>query len=56
MGEKKQNFFLYYQDYPQAADKFFDAVPVHYSVLEQPNWGDNFLRQVARNRQKYEMI
>ena len=56
MGEKKENFFLYYRGHEQPAKKYFEDVPVHYSVLEQETWAASYLRQISRNRQKYQNI
>lgn len=53
MGEKKENFFLYYSGHEQPTKKYFEEVPVYYSVLEQETWATSYLRQIARNRQKY---
>lgn len=56
MGEKKENFFLYYREHEQPVKKYFEAVPVYYSVLEQETWASSYLKQVTRNRQKYQSI
>ena len=56
MGEKRENFFLYYKNFPQAADKYFQPMEVEYSPLNSCDFAENFNKAVLRRKQQYRNI
>lgn len=56
MGEKRENFFLYYKDYEPAREKYFEPKEMSFSPFNSCDFLENFKKAVLRRRQQYVKV